>query len=312
MDHIITSPHTSVDQNESDIFAATSEFLPPVEHPALRRLIDLGALDIVTAHELTRELSSQANAAEKHRDTNRRANHGYLSNRGANTPHRVLSKLELGDLSYSGTAEDASLFVYYIDQLAQLRFAEQSHDVYRGNSRVSFDFTHVDQNGDWDAPNDLDEIVEGAIDPENLRYANMGDVNVLVRRHPRTHPRLSYSFSRAHEQFRDRHAVTVVRKRPYADIILSGTNREPTKIELFRKSWFVVSMPYDGDVELFDAIGKAKHGQQLSSAHEMISEYVDSMLVDPNKRSQSYVLPCTVGYVAQVRDPRGVSKNYDS
>lgn len=288
------------------------EMLQPLLFTALQHLVEAGKLDLFTAHELESELTEQADTAAKHRDTNRRANFSFLRNAGSERSHQVLTKLMLDDLSYSGSVEDAVHFVFIMDQLAQMRFAEPSHHVYDKINRIAFDFGHVDQEGDWDAPNDLDEVLERATDQASLLDANIDGAHMIVRKHPRDHHKLAYSFRKSHHHLRDRHSMTVVRKRPTADIILSGKGRKTTKIEFFRQSSFVVSAPYDGDARLFEAIGRANPGEFLSPSHEVISEFISETLVSPNKRDQSYVLPCSVAYIAQIRNPEHHTLNSEN
>nr|AIA14371.1 hypothetical protein [uncultured bacterium]AIA14773.1 hypothetical protein [uncultured bacterium] len=316
-------------------------------HPDLPRSLTEhvmeGRIGIALAEALHEELLYSTAAIAARRDTDRRSNLLYLDNgetlidksRSSNGWHgksgdelhrliiesiRAMPYLDAEHAAFQGGTAEIGGFLMKLATAAKARFTMQSHSMLRGKNDIAFDFGYVDQFADWDSPEELDTLVRHATDQAKLREEFPG-VPISVTPHDRDHPKVNYEFWRTSSRVGNRIGIVVVRKRPYADISIE-IDGEPVSIEVFRKSWFLVSTSARENRELFNQINAAQHGRSTSDANGAIAHYVKDTLKSPDltltqeqrdeaKRQQTFVLPCTMTYVAQIRDPRHIEPDVE-
>lgn len=290
---------------------------------ALARHVACERLSIDLAEQLRAELDFQTSVIAARRDADQRSNLVFMDNYEMFAENEALVRqttsreeastvirgmienmppINAADATFEGNPSD----LVKLARAAKERFAATSHDLFRGKDEIAFDFGYVDQHGDWNAPHELDGRVKQAISPDEFARECPG-LLVSITPHDHDHPKIRYDFWRASSRPGDREAIVVIRKRPFADVTID-VDGEPVCVEVFRKSWFLVSAAPDDNEELNRHIGNAEHGRSVSHANSEIAKYVHATLDDstdpgPSRHEQTLVLPCTMTYVAQVRNP---------
>ncbi|TAH31958.1 hypothetical protein EYC58_04755 [Candidatus Saccharibacteria bacterium] len=230
-----------------------------------------------------------------HRNTARQANAVFF--RIDSHEHFVDPNHAVFSATKDQIAHDLATFA----EAVTTRFAMSDRD-YITKTDIAFDFGHTDQAGDWSAPAELDELIAYATDEAYLRQ-ELKDDRIKVLPHSRDHEKISYKFWGVDLDS----AIMIIRKRPYADVTLV-VDGEPVCVQIFRKSWFLVSAD-ETHPELRALIQNAEPGKQMTGAANVaLAEHLSEVLADDHKDQQTSVLPCTMTYVARVVDAKRVAE----
>lgn len=237
-------------------------------------------------------------------------NANYLRNPKLNEVH-ILPPPDA--TAFFGTEDKIVYFMKQVAEVAKIRFAEETHhNFYRGRDHLAFDIGHVDQFGDWDAPSGLDALVAAAVDPKRLAQVN-GVNNVAVVLHGRDHPLSAYEFQNCVGVEHGWYSCLAIRKRPIADITLQLDDRHPVTVDIFRHSSFLMSAHTADHDGLYGVLWAAVHvdgvdpkqaSRRMFEKREGAVKFLNDMLVRKDRAKQAFVIPCSIGYIARIRDPK--------
>lgn len=275
------------------------------------RLVKLG-LGQEVAESFVAKLSHATLMSRVRRDRQQRVNAGYLDNHrfdptGTYMPPEALV--------FTGTRSEIAHFMKTVVEIAEMRFAEESHHNYRMKDHVAFDIGHCDQFGDWDAPRELDALVSTAVDRERLMQIDgVSDVGVVL--HDRDHPHTAYEFHRCVGEEAGWHSCLAIRKRPIADVSFQLEDHDPLAVEIFRHSSFLMSAQVahvDEHAGLYHVLQAAevmssthpgKVSRRMREKRDGAIKFLSTVLVEPGKSQQALVIPCSTGYIMRIRDTK--------
>lgn len=270
--------------------------LVPLDLPeALLRHVGAGRLSPERAKVLSEELEDRVHIISAHRNTARQANAGFFSI----NPHEHF--VDPNHAVFSATKDQIAHDLATFAEAVTARFAMSDHD-YITKTDIAFDFGHTDQAGDWAAPAELDKLIAYATDQAFLQQ-ELHDERIEVVPHSREHEKISYKFWAINREA----TSVIVRQRPYADIIFT-VNDEPVCVQVFRKSWFLISAD-EANPDIQRLVKKAIPGKDMTEeANFALSQYLNAILADADKDQQAVVFPCTMTYVARVIDDERSAK----
>lgn len=274
----------------------------------IKHLADLG-VSREAAVSITMRLKALTLAARSRRQYEQQVNATYL--RSLDAPHETnVAAHEV--TSFQGGDAEIATFMRTVAQVAQARFADkQPREHYDKKHDIAFDIGHSDQFGDWALPADLDKLVQLAID-ENLLEQLEGVSGVSVERHDRDHDGTRYAFGQTGESEHGWSSCTVIRKRPIADVTFSVDDASPVTIEIFRHSMFLMNVS-DDNTDLSQAVRMAADASsrpvdkrsdvEQQRLLEMVQLLKDILADESARGAQTLVIPCSMGYIARVREP---------
>ncbi len=215
--------------------------------------------------------------------------------------------------AFSGTEEEIANFMKQVAEVAEIRFAEETyHNSYRDRDHIAFDIGHLDQFGDWDAPSELDALVAAAVDQKRLSQID-GVNNVEVVVHDRDHPHIAYEFQRCVGEAEGWYSCLASRKRPIADVTFQLGDHDPVTVDIFRHSSFLMNAHIADHDGLYNVLWAAEHvnsidpgrvSQRMLEKREGAERFLSNMLVQEDRDKQAFVIPCSIGYIVRIRDPK--------